>query len=457
MPYRHFYTDFLDQNSIVSITDSAGTIIYVNDKFCEISKYSRSELIGKNHRIINSDYHPKEFFEGLWNTISGGKTWQGEVCNKDKNGKIYWVYSFIKPELDEHGVPTKYYSFRIDITDQKNREEELFYVTVNKLGNLFETSQGFQFFIDKEGELISVNKAGAALPGLSNESDLLNSHNGTFRFSRFFKDFNTHFKASLKGKEVKLEQKMDFFLNGKEKWYLITYYPVIHLTGQVIGVSLSAIDINDWKNAEMELILAYEHKKVLLESISEPVFLKDGEGRWLTINKAAYELFHLDGYDWQGKADLEMAIERPDFKDMYESCHKSDELTWQLGETTETNEIIFGDEYLTKKYPLYHKDGRRRSLVVFRYNISLSKRRQRTLNLQSKKLTRIAWLQAHMARAPVARILGLVNIINLSDANDPLNKITLERLVESAKELDIAIHEIMDFVHDDYSLMTIDS
>ena len=115
----------LDQHAIVAATDVRGCILSVNDRMCEISGYSREELLGQDHRMLNSGTHSKAFFSEMYRTIATGQTWQGEMCSRAKDGHLYWLQTTIAPFMGEDGKPTMYVAIRADITAAKRTEQKL--------------------------------------------------------------------------------------------------------------------------------------------------------------------------------------------------------------------------------------------------------------------------------------------------------------------------------------------
>lgn len=244
----------LNESAIVVITDPQGVIIYVNDKFLEISKYERDELIGNNHRILNSGYHSREFFKEMWRTIGTGNVWKGDIRNKAKDGTYYWVNTTIVPFLNERGKPYQYIAIRTDITERIKIEKDLqlalendFQTTIKQLSNLI-----FKIVRREDGKFTFVMSEGKLAGRINFTTEVIEGKTVQQLFSeKEAIKINEHFSESYEGKRVKFELKLD------DICFLVHLAPIFK-NGNVKEVIGTAFDITDRKKDEEKIkYLAY--------------------------------------------------------------------------------------------------------------------------------------------------------------------------------------------------------
>lgn len=243
-------TAALDASTIVAITDPQGNIIFVNDKFEEISKYHREEIIGKNHRMLNSGYHSKDFFKDMWTTIQSGKTWRGEIRNKAKDGSFYWVDTTIVPFLNEKGKPYQYVAIRSDISDRKRAEEHLKESIKDNTDIRFALDQStIVAFTDARGMITSVNDKFCEISKYNREELIGKDHNilnSGHHSKLFFKDL---WKTIGEGKVWKGEIR-NKAKDGTFYWVDTTIVPFLNENAKPYQYVAIRNDITERKKAE---------------------------------------------------------------------------------------------------------------------------------------------------------------------------------------------------------------
>ena len=248
----------LNTAAIVSTADLKGNIVDVNDEFCRISKFTREELIGQNHRIVNSGFHSKEFFKEMWSTIGTGNIWRGQVRNKAKDGEIYWVDAVIAPIMGENGKPVEYLSIRFDITEIKNAEAALAESEERSKSLLISASDGI-FGCDKEGNTTFINPSALEMLGYTEEevvgkSILALVHHSYADGTNYLRDHCPMYKSYAFGEIAKIEDEVLWRKDGSYFYAEYSSTPLIK-GDEVIGSVVIFKDISARKEMEKKLKL----------------------------------------------------------------------------------------------------------------------------------------------------------------------------------------------------------
>jgi PAS domain S-box-containing protein len=261
------YKYALDESSIIAITDQKGIINYVNENFCNISKYTAEELIGQDHRIINSGYHSKEFIKNLWTTIANGNVWKGELKNKAKDGTVYWVDTTIVPFLNADNKPYQYVAIRSDITDRKKGEEELKKILKEISDYKYALDESAIVAItDQKGIITHVNGNFCKISKYATKELIGQDHriiNSGYHSKEFIKELWT---TIANGKVWKGELK-NKAKDGSTYWVDTTIVPFLNQAGKPYQYVAIRSDITERKEGEEQIKInnakAIEHAQIL--------------------------------------------------------------------------------------------------------------------------------------------------------------------------------------------------
>ncbi|MBX9632250.1 MAG: PAS domain S-box protein [Burkholderiales bacterium] len=435
----------LDAHASVVITDQSARIIFTNRRFCELTGYPESELVGAHMRILNSGTHPREFFEDLWSTIGRGDTWKGEICNRAKDGHLYWVDATILPLRNRQGGTDRYVSIRTDITPRKLAE-----------ASLREAGMRLDLALDASGlalwEIDIVRDsvfASARFAEILGEQPFETQMSLAAYWSQIHPDDLAHVRAAarttLKGEVARFSVEYRVRRrDGAWRW--------VHATGRVVASRADGYaerlagllaDIQERKDAEQRLHDSEVFLHGILDGIADPVFVKNEQHRWVHVNRAFATLFGATPADMIGRTDHDYMP-----ADRAEAAWKSDDDLLNGG-----NEVIMQREFvgtdgsrrfLEIRKSLY-RDPSGKALIVGtnRDVTSLLLARDAAQAANHAKSEFLANM-SHEIRTPMNGIIGMAQLALATDLN-PAQREYLATVRSSAEALLGIIDDILDF------------
>ncbi len=349
----------IHQHAIVSVTDRAGNIIDINDSFCAISGYSREELLGQNHRLINSGVHGGAFWDAMWRTVSAGKSWRSEVCNKARDGSLYWVDSIVSPVLDANGEIEKFISIRTDITERKRLQAD-----VAQTHGLLEEHERFLrsvtdhlpvriAYTNHRGAFEFVNATYCKYLGRDRADILGKTYAELFSVDGVASASTLPVDDVLRnGKAMRIEhdESMGAHLTSVDT-HLV---PDVAVDGAIHGLYMVSTDITERRQAERELRQTMALLNAVLAAASQvSIVAVKPDGYISVFNTGAEKLLGYRRDEVVGK------LSSLQFHDEREMRHRAGELSRQLGRTVHTGEVLIDPAELghSREWTYVRKDG----------------------------------------------------------------------------------------------------
>ena len=370
----------LDQHAIVAVTDLNGTITYANEKFCEISGYSREELLGQNHRMLKSGVHDAAFYRDLYQSISQRQVWRGDICNRAKDGHLYWVASTIVPFIDQDGNLEQYVAIRSDITALKKLTEDLRF-SQERLESVFEALADGLVVRDSSGTVLSANPAAERILGVKREqmtgtSFAASNLRAVYEDGRPFPYDRHPFTQTLQTGEPKRDVVMGIIRPDEVLvWISINTQPIRDGGGKVLAVVSSFTDVTHRLKADKALRDSEALLRTFVEHAPAAVAMFDRSMRYLAASRQWYLDFHLGQRDIIGLTHYEVF---PEITERWREDHRN----CLAGAIVSSEADLFlradgSKQWLSYEVrPWHHMDGLIGGIVMFTRDITLLKQAQ---------------------------------------------------------------------------------